>query len=118
MTAIRAVLFDLDRTLVDLETATVAAIEAHLLALGQPGGPAEYARWKGYEEEFVGRFVAGELGLYEQRRARARAMARAPQLTDAEADAWFADYHRWLVANQRAFEDTVPALAALARYDG
>ena len=118
MTAIRAVLFDLDRTLVDLEAATRAAIEAHLLALGRPAGPDEYVRWKGYEEEFVGRFVAGELSLTEQRRARARAMSRAPQLADAAADAWFDAFHQRLVANHRAFEDTVPALEALAAHEG
>ena len=84
MPLIRAVLFDLDRTLVDIESAIRSAIEAHLLSLGQPAGPAEYMRWKGYEEEFVTRFVAGELGLQEQRRCRARAMTRLPELSDDE----------------------------------
>jgi putative hydrolase of the HAD superfamily len=118
MPPIRAVLFDLDRTLVDIEHAIRSAIEAHLLALGQPAGPAEYERWKGYEEEFVGRFVAGELGFQEQRRRRARAMARAPQLTDEEADEWFDGFYRRTRGAQRVFEDTVPTLEALAEREG
>ena len=118
MPPIRAVLFDLDRTLVDIESAIRSAIEAHLLALGLPAGPGEYERWKGYEEEFVGRFVAGELDFADQRRARARAMSRSPGLTDEEADAWFGGFFTLMRAAQRAFEDTVPALDALARVDG
>lgn len=117
MPPIRAVLFDLDRTLVDIEGAIRAAIEAHLLDLGLPFEAAEYDRWKGYEDEFVARFVAGELTHQEQRRARVRAMARAPQLTDDEADAWFEGYHSRARAGQRTFEDTVPALEALAVHD-
>jgi putative hydrolase of the HAD superfamily len=118
MPLIRAVLFDLDRTLVDNEGAIRGAIEAHLLDLGLPFGPGEYDRWKGYEEEFVGRFIAGELTFQDQRRARARAMARSPQFTDDEADVWFSGFHSRVHAGQKAFDDTVPILEALAELDG
>jgi putative hydrolase of the HAD superfamily len=118
MPPIRAVLFDLDRTLVDIESAIRTAIEAHLLDLGLPYNPGEYDRWKSYETEFVDRFVVGELTFQEQRRARVRAMVRAPQLADDEADAWFEGFHQRMWAGQRAFEDTVPILEALAGFEG
>jgi len=117
MSPIRAVLFDLDRTLVDIESGIRSAIEGHLLALGQPAGPGEYARWKEYEEEFVTRFVAGELGFQEQRRCRARAMARSPEMTDDEADLWFEGFHQRMTAGHRLFEDTAPTLDELALRD-
>ncbi|HEV2639807.1 MAG TPA: HAD family hydrolase [Actinocrinis sp.] len=117
MPPIRAVLFDLDRTLVDLEGAIRIGIEAHLLDLGLPFSPEEYARWKEYEEEFVTRFVIGELTLKEQRRARVRAMTRAAELADDDADAWFEGFHTRMHAAQRTFEDTGPALEALAVHD-
>jgi putative hydrolase of the HAD superfamily len=117
-TPVRAVLFDLDRTLVDIETGIKAGIEGHLTALGLPAGPDAYERWKAYEVEFVGRFVAGELGLQEQRRARARAMAGQPDLPDEAADVWFAGFHTRMSAAQCLFQDTVPALDALAAVPG
>jgi putative hydrolase of the HAD superfamily len=118
MPPIRAVLFDLDRTLVDIESAIRAAIEAHLLDLGLPYTQSEYDRWKAYETEYVERFVAGELTFQDQRRARVRAMTRAPRLSDDEADLWFEGFHARMRAGQRAFEDTVPILEALAEYEG
>lgn len=118
MPPIRAVLFDLDRTLVDIESAIRAAIEAHLLDLGLPYTPSEYDRWKSYETEFVERFVNGELTFQDQRRARVRAMANTPEMPDEEADVWFEGFHHRMRAGQRAFEDTVPILEALAEREG
>ena len=111
---IRAVLFDLDRTLVDLEGATRHGIQAYLGALGLPAGEDEYLRWKEYEDVYIGRFMAGELGFQEQRRGRARAMSRRADFSDAEADLWFNGFYSLMTAALTAFADVEPTLDALA----
>lgn len=116
--AVRAILFDLDRTLVDIETGIRAGLEGHLRALGLPMEADTYARWKAFEREFVDRFVAGTLGFQEQRRARVRAMLEAPDLPDDEADVWFEGFHERMIAANCLFEDAEPALDALAAIPG
>ncbi|MEY9861070.1 putative hydrolase of the HAD superfamily [Catenulispora sp. GAS73] len=113
-TPIRAVLFDLDRTLVDLEGATRHGILAHLDALGLPAGDDEYLRWKEYEDVYIGRYMAAELGFQEQRRCRARAMSRMADLSDADADIWFNGFYSRMTAALKAFADVEPTLDALA----
>lgn len=113
-TPIRAVLFDLDRTLVDLEAAIRHGILAHLGALGLPAGEDEYLRWKEYEVVYVARYMAGELGFQEQRRCRTRAMSRRADLSDAEADSWFHGFYSRMTSALTAFVDVEPTLDALA----
>lgn len=107
---VRAVLFDLDRTLIDLERATRVAIGVHLEALGEPAGPEAYPQWKRLERLHVQRFVDGLATIDEQRRARVREMTGEPAMSDERADAWFAAYRVRMEAELRLFEDTLAAL--------
>ncbi|MGH6654776.1 MAG: HAD family hydrolase, partial [Actinocrinis sp.] len=99
---ISAVLFDLDRTLIDLERATRLAIGAHV-------GPEAYPEWKRLERLHVQRYVDGVSTIEGQRRDRVREMTGEP-MTDERADAWFAAYRARLETELRLFEDTVAAL--------
>jgi putative hydrolase of the HAD superfamily len=111
--AVSAVLFDLDRTLIDLERATRLGIDAHLAALGQAADPGAYAEWKRLERIHVQRYLDGAATLEGQRRARVREMTGLA-LSDAEADAWFAGYRTCMEAELRLFDDTLAALDHLA----
>jgi putative hydrolase of the HAD superfamily len=106
---ISAVLFDLDRTLIDLERATRLGIDAHLTALGLPSGPEAYAEWKRLEVLHVRRYLDGHATLHEQRRDRVREMTGLA-FTDDEADAWFVEYRMHMEAELQLFEDTLTAL--------
>ena len=108
--AISAVLFDLDRTLIDLERATRLGIDAHLTALGLPSGPEAYAEWKRLEVLHVRRFLDGHATVHDQRRDRVRELTGVPY-TDDEADAWFAAYRVRMEAELQLFEDTLTALS-------
>jgi putative hydrolase of the HAD superfamily len=107
--AISAVLFDLDRTLIDLERATRLGLDAHLAALGVSAGPEAYAEWKRLEVLHVQRYLAGHVSMHGQRRDRVREMTGRPH-TDAEADAWFAAYRVHMESELRLFGDTLAAL--------
>lgn len=108
----RAVLFDLDGTLMDHDAAREAAISG-LLA-----DDADLAaEWRRLEAIHYDEYAAGRCSFQEQRRRRVRgihaAMGReAP--ADAACDAWFAAYLTRYRAGWSAFDDVVPALAELA----
>jgi putative hydrolase of the HAD superfamily len=109
---VRAVLFDLDGTLMDHDAARDAAI-ADLLA----GDAALAEEWRRLEGIHYDEYAAGRCTFREQRRRRVRgihlAMARE-QPDDAACDAWFAGYLGRYRAGWTAFGDVAPALAALA----
>jgi putative hydrolase of the HAD superfamily len=107
--AIAAVLFDLDRTLIDLERATRLGIDARLAELGLPAGPEAYAEWKRLELLHVQRYLDGHATMAGQRRDRVREMTGLPY-TDAEADAWFAAYRACMESELFLFDDTLAAL--------
>ncbi|WP_438485692.1 HAD family hydrolase [Streptomyces sp. S186] len=114
---LRAVLWDIDDTLFDYTGSDRTGVLRHLrtegLLTAYGGEEAALARWrKAMETEFA-RFLAGELGFLEHRRARARTFRGTP-LTDAEADAWFARYLAHYEASWELFPDSLPALEALA----
>lgn len=110
--AVSAVLFDLDRTLIDLERASRLGIGAHLAALGLPVGPGTYPEWKRLERVHIKRYLDGEVTVVGHRRDRVREMTGI-QYPDAEADAWFAGYRRCMEAELCLFEDTRAALGHL-----
>ncbi|GAB3966762.1 HAD family hydrolase [Actinoallomurus acanthiterrae] len=116
---IKAVLFDLDGTLIDHDTAASVALARALQA--RPGSrQVDHARarrrWKELEEEAMGRYLSGELTFSEQRRLRAISFAAELGLgvwDAARADAWFAGYLRHYESAWCAYPDVRPALDAL-----
>ncbi|MFC5183021.1 HAD family hydrolase [Actinomadura harenae] len=113
-TSIAAVLFDLDGTLLDHDTAAVrAATECW------PDADAAFVerRWTELTDAFVLRMVQGELTQTEQRRGRAIALAGElghPGWDDATADAWLAGYRVRYKAHWTAYPDVGPAFEELA----
>lgn len=107
----RAVLFDLDGTLMDHDAARDAAIAVQL------PDPALAGEWRRLEAVHYDEYAAGRCSFQEQRRRRVRgihtAMGQAEPADDA-CDAWFAAYLERYRAGWAAFDDVAPALAALA----
>jgi len=118
---LRAVLFDLDGTLMDHDAARAAGLGAHLSSW-LPGLEAnDLARlekeWQRLEALHYDAYARGECTFAEQRRRRVQGMHTAMERKPADeltADAWFASYLRHYRAAWRAFDDVLPALAALA----
>lgn len=119
---LRAVLFDLDGTLMDHDAARSAGLQAHLCGW-LPGLEAdELARleseWRRLEAIHYDEYARRECTFTEQRRRRVRGIRAALEREPAEeltADAWFAAYLRHYRAAWRAFDDVLPALSALER---
>ncbi|GAA3732151.1 HAD family hydrolase [Plantactinospora mayteni] len=117
----RAVLFDVDDTLLDFRGADSEGFRRHLADLRPDLGPTEFAvaqeRWRFWGAHFFARFTAGDLTFPEQRRHRARAVCADLGLPlaagPAAADAWFAGYLRHCERALRAFPDAGPTLDAL-----
>ncbi|MFJ3495431.1 HAD family hydrolase [Streptomyces sp. NPDC086091] len=114
---IRAVVWDVDDTLFDYTTADREGMRAHLAAEGMLAryGSAEegLAHWREVTDQQWARFAEGGLTFEDQRRDRVRIFT-GRDLTDAEADTWFA---RYLVHYETAwslFPDVLPVLDALA----
>jgi putative hydrolase of the HAD superfamily len=118
---LRAVLFDLDGTLMDHETARTAGLHMHL-GSWLPGLEAdELARlemeWQRLEALHYDEYTRGECTFVEQRRRRVQGMHAALErepVDELAADAWFGSYLRHYRATWRAFDDVLPALTALA----
>jgi putative hydrolase of the HAD superfamily len=117
----RAVLFDIDDTLVDFRGADAAGFGRYLAELRPQlttahTGDAERS-WQRWGDHFFGQFTAGRLDFAEQRRRRARAFCGEQGLDlaagDAAADEWFGGYLRHCEQAMRAFPDALPALVAL-----
>jgi putative hydrolase of the HAD superfamily len=117
---IQALLFDLDGTLVDHDTAAGAAVAEALQ--GTPDLPdldQEHIRrrWAELEQHAMERYLAGELTFTGQRRLRSVSLAAELGLgawDDTQADTWFAEYLRHYESAWRAYPDAQPTLDALA----
>lgn len=116
----RAVLFDVDDTLLDYATSERTAIHRYLADLGVPADrlAAGAAAWHDHQERHFARYLTGELDFTGQRRARTADMLRwldqpVPADTDA-LDAWFDGYRVRYEASLTPFPDAGPTLAALA----
>lgn len=115
-----AVLFDLDGTLMDHDSAREAGLRAHLSEWLPGIEPEELARlseeWRRLEALHYDEYARGECTFSEQRRRRVAGMhavlEREP-LAELEADEWFAAYLRGYRTQWRAFADVLPALQAL-----
>ncbi|MFJ4724198.1 HAD family hydrolase [Streptomyces luteogriseus] len=116
--AIRAVVWDVDDTLFDYTTADREGMRAHLVVEGLLAGygTADEAlvRWREVTEQQWARFAAREVDFETQRRDRTRVFLGRPELTDAEADAWFQRYVTHYEAVWALFPDVLPVLDALS----
>ena len=117
---LRAVLFDLDGTLMDHDAARVAGLQAHLDGRLPDLEARELERldgeWRRLEALHYDEYASGRCSFMEQRRRRAygihEALGRELE-SDAAADEWFAAYLDHYRAAWSAFEDAIPALDAL-----
>jgi putative hydrolase of the HAD superfamily len=116
---IKALLFDLDGTLVDHDGAAEVALDQ---ALRETAGVREADhgrarhRWKELEALAMDRYLAGELTFGEQRRLRTTSLAAELGLGEwntERADNWFARYLRHYEDAWRTYPDVAPALDAL-----
>ncbi|MEV6596184.1 HAD family hydrolase [Actinoplanes sp. NPDC051346] len=105
---LRAVLFDLDDTLIDQATASREAVLAWAAELGVTD-PEVAPRWARVAARHLARYQRRELTFDGQRRERVREFLAAA-LTDSEADALFAGYLERYEAGWAVFDDSVPAL--------
>lgn len=119
--AVRAVLFDLDDTLLAHRAAVAAGLAAYVRGLGHPYrfvDPAgEVAAWHELEERHYHRYLAGDIEYVQQRRDRAREYAARHGVTlgDDELDPWFSGYFEQYQAAWRLHEDALPCLDELRR---
>ncbi|WP_394938420.1 HAD family hydrolase [Psychromicrobium sp. YIM B11713] len=116
---IRAVLFDIDDTLVDLRTAMEIAVRAvsaeYLPELSEPQWQEVHREFREDRGGHYEAFLRGEIGFIEQRIARARrALAVAGGALPVErAESWNACYEVEAQRNWRAYPDVVTALDEL-----
>ncbi|BDI21560.1 HAD family hydrolase [Herbiconiux sp. L3-i23] len=116
------VLFDLDDTLFrhreavdDAATATVRLLDD---AASDEVIAAELVRWRDLEEHHYHRYLGGEIGFEDQRRARARDFAAAygiDLVDDVSASTWWADYMERYRSAWRLHDDALPCLDDLGR---
>jgi putative hydrolase of the HAD superfamily len=118
----RAVLFDLDGTLIDHDAARAAGFAAHFAASMPELDGDELERldgeWRRLETLHYDEYTSGRCSYMEQRRRRVRGILDAVGRTvdsEADADRWFAGYLSSYHAAWRAFEDVLPTLDALER---
>lgn len=113
---VRGVLFDLDGTLVDHESAANAALAGWLPELGVTPDPDVAARWHEIAERHLVAWRAREITFAEQRRRRLRDFLPSigVEVGDADLDEVFAGYVRWYEQGWRAFDDVADALAVVA----
>jgi putative hydrolase of the HAD superfamily len=114
---VRAVLFDVDDTLVDHRSAQRAGLAALLAADGLDADEAAQARWGELVDATFARYLAGELSFVEQRRVRIRAMT-GRELDDGEADSWVARNVAGFEAALTVFDDVLPTLDRLRAVPG
>lgn len=108
-TVLRALIFDLDDTLVDQRTAATAAVTEWVAEHGLPADGA-VERWAALCDVHYERYQRRELTLHEQRRVRVREFFDRPDADDDEADALFTGYLRRYEAGWTRYDDAVPAL--------
>ncbi|XKK38589.1 HAD family hydrolase [Nocardiopsis sp. ARC36] len=119
---IRAVLFDVDDTLVRFSEAMALGLTAHLrdVSPGAASGDllAAAALWKELADIHYPRFLSGELTFQEQRRARAAEFCERSGLplggSAAEQDAWLRAYLHHCEAAFSLYPDVVPVLDGLS----
>lgn len=101
----RAVLLDLDGTLLDHRRAADEAVRSWTETVAADlTGDAAVDQWRRLERRFFSQFEQGKLSFQEQRRRRVRAFSTSLEnVADAEADALFAQYLALYEANWRPY---------------
>lgn len=107
-TSIRAILFDLDDTLIDHTSAAHNAATAWARELGLPGDQTD--RWFAIERQYFSVYERGECTHQQQRRNRVRDFLGDFSLDDAATDALFAHFLTLYEQHWHAFPDAAPAL--------
>jgi putative hydrolase of the HAD superfamily len=117
----KALVFDLDGTLLDQEGAERDALqelyERDLKLENKPSYHAFLRDWRNVADDYLQRFLDNKMGFDDQRILRFQALYKkygheCPRETAAALHQAYAGYYR---RRWRAFEDTVPALQALAK---
>ncbi|GAB2513626.1 Phosphatase [Corynebacterium atrinae] len=104
----RAVLFDLDGTLVDHASAARLGVDEWCRELGLPTG--QWSRWSYIEKKWFTRFENGEVSHVGQRVERCKEFLGRPSLSDEEALELYEGYLRVYRSSWRAYDDARPAL--------
>lgn len=111
---IKALLLDLDGTLLDdrsaMAAATAALYEAHRNVLSDRSLDEFAVRWRELSSRHWQRYVAGELDFSGQQRERVREALGRP-LSDAEADAAFASHLTAYENAWRCYDDVADFLS-------
>lgn len=112
--AVRAVFFDLDRTLLDHDRAIEGAVRDWLTFIGVPVDdiPGLSLLWLDAGRRQRARFDSGELSYHDHRRERVREIMNAVGLGYSHklADSLFASYLKGYARHWVAYEDAAPVL--------
>ncbi|RNE50016.1 HAD family hydrolase [Corynebacterium alimapuense] len=106
----RALIYDLDGTLVDHDAAAQAGVESWCAELGLPEG--QWPRWQDIEKRWFGRYERGEVSHLGQRIERCREFLGRSELSDDEALSLYEHYLTAYRNNWRAFDDAHDSLTA------
>jgi len=110
------ILFDIDGTLIDHDSAEATAVAALRDRTGQTEDSVGFLRrWRSAFERHYNRYLAGELSIQEQRRERLREVFD-PNLSDDAADRLIDSYINEYLAACELYSDVKPTLARMATY--
>jgi len=116
-----AILFDVDGTLMDDRRAVLSALTSFHSRVGRELGISAddlVIRWRELLQLHFGRYLAGEITMREQRRARvidlftASKINLSPEMADGIFETYESDYR----ASWAAYPDALPALEVLNGY--
>src|SRR5579871_4659877 len=112
----RVIFFDIDDTLLDDTHAMTCAVEVFRTHIGDPRPKDDFhAHWRSALDRHFARYLAGEVGLQQQRRDRIREVI-GNRYADDELDAVYRVYIDTYESNWRLFPDALPCLDALSHH--